>query len=268
MVKPELKTPRGLQARAANVDGVYPILLPFHLDEHRPGLDVPLRPELTLTPELPGGDTWARMTALYRPLADEVARLAAAGETPVVQSGDCTASLGIVAGLQRAGQTPAVVWFDAHGDVQTLETTTSGYLGGMPLRMIAGYRPELISTAIGLHPVPEEQLVLVDARDLDPPEQEYLDGSQIRHISADDVHPDVIPAGPIYLHLDLDVITPDDLPGQLFPAPGGPTAATVAEAVARVVSTGRVAAVGLGCTWREDAVRPAARVQAVVDALN
>jgi arginase family enzyme len=59
-------------------------------------------------------------------------------------------------------------WFDAHGDVQTLETTASGYLGGLPLRLLVGYRPELIATGLGLRPVPEHQVLLVGARDLDP----------------------------------------------------------------------------------------------------
>ena len=52
----------------------------------------------------------------------------------VVASGDCLTALGTVAGLQAAGADPAVVWFDAHGDVQTPETTSSGYLAGMSLR--------------------------------------------------------------------------------------------------------------------------------------
>ena len=83
-----------------------------------------------------------------------------------------------MAGLQRAGLDPAVVWFDGHGDVQSLETTTSGYLGGLPLRILVGYRPELIADALGLRPVPEERAVLVDARDLDPERPWQLDGDR------------------------------------------------------------------------------------------
>lgn len=165
----------------------------------------------------------------------------------------CTTSLGVVAGLQRAGLAPGVVWFDAHGDVQTLETTTSGYLGGIPLRILTGYRPELISTAIGLAPVPEERIVLVDARDLDPPEREFLAASPMRHMSTDGLTPAGLPDGPLYLHVDLDVVDPGELPGLLFPAPGGPSVGAVADALAVVMGSGRVAAVGLGCTWRPGA---------------
>lgn len=130
------------------------ILVPYHLDESLPGLDVPFDVDVTVTRELPDGDVWARMAALYDGVAGAVAGAVERGETPVVMSGDCTTSLGVLAGLRRAAVAPSIVWFDAHGDVQTLETTTSGYLGGIPLPIIAGYRPELIATgrvaAVGL----------------------------------------------------------------------------------------------------------------------
>ncbi|HMG29645.1 MAG TPA: arginase family protein [Jiangellaceae bacterium] len=106
-------------------------------------------------------------------------------------SGDCTTSIGTVAGLQRAGLDPGIVWFDPHGDVQTLETTASGYLGGMPLRVLTGYRPELIAESLGLDPIPEERVLLVDARDLDPPEVDYLAGSAICRCAIEEVSADV-----------------------------------------------------------------------------
>ena len=113
---------------------------------------------------------------MYDALADAVA----GADRPVVVSGGCNASVGVLAGLQRGGSDPAVVWFDAHGDVQTLETTASGYLGGIALRLLVGYRPELIADRLGLRPLAEDRVVLVDARDLDPPEAEYLAGAAIR----------------------------------------------------------------------------------------
>ena len=232
------------------MDAVTRILVPYHLDEYLPGLDVPLTPEATLASDLDGGDVWDRLGGLYDDVADAVADDVRAGQVPVVMSGDCTTSLGVVAGLQRAGVDPAIVWFDAHGDVQTLETTTSGYLGGIPLRILAGYRPELISARLRLRPVAEEDIALVDARDLDPPEREYLDRAAIRHVQVADLAADVLPGRPVYLHLDLDVLGSDQLPGLLFPAPGGPSFAVLRDALARLMGTGRVVAVGLGCTWR------------------
>src|SRR6516225_12376810 len=118
------------------------------------------------------------MAFLYGQVARAVAERPA-GRPPVVQSGDCTTSLGTVAGLQGAGNDPGIVWFDAHGDVQTPETTASGYLAGMSLRLLTGYRPELIASRLGLRPISEHRIVLAGARDLDPPEVTYLAGAAI-----------------------------------------------------------------------------------------
>ena len=232
------------------------ILVPYHLDEPQPDLDWPLPAETVITAAAAGdaaaaapAERWSFLGTLYDGVRDVVADRVINGSVPLVLSGDCVASLGTVAGLQRAGLDPAIVWFDAHGDVQTLETTTSGYLGGLPLRILVGYRPELISERLGLRAVPEERVVLVDARDLDPPEVEYLSLARITQATVAAVSIMELPAGPIYLHLDLDVVSPDVLPGLLFPAPGGPDLPDVFQAVRAVMSSGRVAAVGVACTW-------------------
>jgi arginase len=175
--------------------------------------------------------------------------VAGAGVCPVVMSGDCTTALGTVAGLQHAGLDVGIVWFDAHGDVQTLETTSSGYLGGLPLRLLVGYRPELIAAALQLRPVPEDQVLLVGARDLDPPEVAYLAGARIGSADVTGLDPAALPGGPLYVHLDLDVIDPAELPGLRYPAPGGPSAPQVGAALAALLATRRVAAIGIACTW-------------------
>jgi arginase len=226
------------------------IQVPYHLDEHLPDLDVPLPPDVVITPDLPAGDVWDRLSALYAPLAAAVAAEAGrGGRPPVVLSGDCTTALGTMSGLQRAGVEAGIVWFDAHGDVQTLETTTSGYLGGLPLRLLVGYRPGLIAARLGLHAVPERQVTLVGARDLDPPEVSYLAGAQIRRSEVGELAAAGLPGGPLYVHLDLDVIDPAQLPGLRFPAPSGPSPAQVATALDMLLGTGRVAAIGVACTW-------------------
>jgi arginase len=239
------------------------IMVPYHIDESRPALDVPAEPEIRVTAELPPGDPWRRMGVLYDRLAGTVesAVQVERATTPVVMSGDCTSSLGTVAGVQRAGIDPVIVWLDAHGDLNTPEGSASGYPGGMPLRLLVGHRPALVADRLGLRAVPEERVVLVGARDLDPPEEAYLAGAGIGRCAVADLDADRIPAGPIYLHVDFDVVDPGDLPGLLYPAPGGPPLAEVAAALRRVMDTGRVAAIGLGCTWHggrgaADPVRP------------
>ncbi len=220
------------------------ILVPYHLDEQQDGLEEVTQPEITVTADLPDGDFWSRLVALSRATADQVAQ----SSRPLVFSGCCLTSLGTLTGLQRAGFTPGVVWFDAHGDVHTPATSTSGYQGGMALRLLTGAYSHLAAEPLGLHAVPEERITLVDARDLDPPEEEYLRTSAIRRATVSDVAT-ALPEGDLYLHIDLDVVDPSDAPGVRFPVSDGPSITEVAKGVAAVVATGRVVGVGLCCTW-------------------
>jgi arginase len=219
--------------------------VPFHLDEPLPGFAPPVPPDEVVAPALPAGTPWERMAALYAEVADAVE----VGELQVVLSGDCTTSLAVVAGLQRGGVDPALVWFDAHGDLQTPQTSASGYLGGFPLRQLVGGADRLVPDRLGLRPLPESDVLLVDARDLDPPEAEFLATSAIRHVPVGSVV-DALPDGPVHLHLDADVVDPRDVPGLLFPAPDGPRLPDVLGAVRAVLATCPVVAVTVGCTWR------------------
>jgi arginase len=234
------------------------ILVPYHQDELLPDLADALPADwshLTVVADLPEEATgWPRLVPLYRAVADAIV---AAPASRVVVSGCCGVSLGVLTGLQRRGIDPGVVWFDAHGDVQTMETTTSGYLGGMPLRVMVGYRPELVADPIGLRAIPESHALLVGARDLDPPERDYLDNAAIGRSTVEDVDVGDLPPGPLLLHVDLDVVTPTDLPGLRFPVTGGPSAAAVVAAVRRICDTGRVAILDLACTWDPSTPDPA-----------
>ena len=225
------------------------ILVPYHIDERLDDLDVPVTPDVTVTMSAADDDPWTTMVTRCEWVAGLVASDVGRGGRPVVITGDCNTAAGTLAGLQRAGIDPAIVWFDGHGDVQTLETSTSGYLGGVSLRVLLDYRPELISRPLGLRAVPEDRVTLVDARDLDPPEEQYLSTAAIRRCAVDAVDPDALPDGPIYLHLDVDVVDPGELPGLRFPAADGPSADAVARALRAVLDTGRVVAFGLACTW-------------------
>lgn len=218
--------------------------VPFHLDEPLTPFTLPISAQ-TISPDLPDRTAWARMAVLY----DAVAEAVRNDESPVVVCGDCTAALGVLAGMQRRGLDPAVVWFDAHGDMNTPRTTPSGYLGGMPLAVALGHGDRTVPHHLNLRRILPEQVLLVDARDLDPGERDLIAATPLRHVPIGGVSTWLVPEGPVYLHLDLDVLDPDELPGLRFPAPGGPSFGTFAEAVHAVVSTGRVAAVGIACTW-------------------
>jgi arginase len=228
------------------------IVVPYHQGE-RLGDDripVPLTDEfLIVDPELPDGDVWQRLAALDDAAADQVAAAVRAGGPVTVLSGDCLVAMAVLAGAQRASVHPGIIWFDAHGDVHTLDTTSSGYLGGLSLRLVLGAHPDLLARPLGLQPVAEDRAVLVDARDLDPPEVEYLSASSVRRSAVADLNTASVPDGPLILHVDVDVTNPSGLPGLLFPAPGGPTAADVVAAVRRVLATRRVTVLDIACSW-------------------
>lgn len=224
------------------------IVVPFHQDERLPegSLPAPGEDHLVVEPVLPAGDIWERLVRLYDAVASAVSDAVASDSEPTVVSGDCLVALGVLAGVQRAGLDPSIVWFDAHGDVHTLETSTSGYLGGLSLRLALGAHRERVADPLGLRPLAEERATLVDARDLDPAEAEYLAGARLRQCGVEEVE---APAGPFVLHVDLDVIDSDELPGLRFPVPGGPSAGAVVGALRRVLDSGRVAALSIACPW-------------------
>jgi arginase len=244
------------------------LLVPYHLDEHLPPLAA-LVPDadVVMAGSMPGDTPWARYGALHHRVAGHVVELlgAGGGSRLDVVTGDCLVAAGTVAGLQNAGHDVGVVWFDAHGDVHTVESSTSGYPGGTSLRIVAGHRPPGWSAPSGLRAVDESRLVLVGARDVDPPEAEYLSGSAIRQVGVGELDADAVPGGPVLLHIDLDVVDAAALPGLRYPVTPGPSPADVVAAARRVLATGRVVALELAATWFPIADPPSGR--ALVDEL-
>ena len=115
---------------------------------------------------------------LARRLATTVRSARIAGHFPLVLSGNCNTAVGTLSGLTPARR--ATFWFDAHGDCNTPETTTSGFLDGMGLAMTMGLCwHHLGATVPGFQPVAAEATFLLGARDLDPPEAALLQGSAI-----------------------------------------------------------------------------------------
>ena len=110
---------------------------------------------------------------LNRMLAESVRFAVTNQMLPIVLAGNCNCCLGAIAGIdpERLG----IVWFDAHGDFNTPETTVSGFLDGMGLAMAAGWCwRSLLGTIPGYKPIPEANIVHVGARDLDVEEEKML----------------------------------------------------------------------------------------------
>jgi arginase len=226
--------------------------VPFHQDEHVAESSIPVRsgtPCYPVVPLLPEGDLWERLAYLYQEVAIEVEEEAKRGSAPTVLSGDCLVSLGVFTGLQRAGIDPAIVWFDAHGDVHTMESSASGYPGGMALRFLMGANYDLLGEKLGFRPLAEDRAVLVDARDVDPAEAEYLRTSEVKHCSVDTIE---LPDGPLILHIDADVIDSSEVRRLRYPVANGPSKAAVLTALREVRASGRVVATDIACPWEDD----------------
>ncbi len=227
------------------------ILTPLFLDEPDDGLESLARDDWrVVNPELAEGDTLHRIATVHQHLADEVAKVAGSGDRPVSIAGDCCTTLGVMAGLQRAGMDPTLIWIDAHGDLNTWETTPSGFLGGMPLAMMMGVGDLTVVEAIALTPVPQDRIILTDGRDLDPGEQDLIDRYQLIQLQTiTDLMQHSFPDRPVYVHFDTDVLDPVDAPSMGYPAPGGPTRSEMEQVFRHIARTTNVAAVSMS-TWR------------------
>jgi arginase len=177
---------------------------------------------------------------LNRLLAGQVSSAIRNKMFPVVLAGNCNSCLGTLAGI---GQDPlGIVWFDAHGDFNTPETTLSGFFDGMGLAVATGrcWRT-LAETIPGFRPIAEANVIHIGARDLDPEERRLLQQSEVEVILPDeegshlrktvetafDKLRDKVTG--VYLHVDIDVLdTGEALPNHLA-VPGGPSVEVVEE---------------------------------------
>jgi len=191
--------------------------------------------------ELPGTertrDSVTNLGRIARRTAAAVhAALQQRDDVVLVLEGDCTHAVGAIGGLAQTWNNPGVVWFDAHGDLHTMHTTESGFLGGMPYAVALGWDLQDWRLAAGLEPaLRPEAAVLVGGCDLDQAEIAALARFPLLHVKTDTLmQPDVArriqealrtragQAQAWYVHLDLDVGGPDVCPGGLTPAPVWP----------------------------------------------
>jgi arginase len=201
---------------------------------------------------------WHKVGVHGAHLADAVASLRQRGAFPLALLGDCNGSLGMIAGLQHAGaQRLGMVWFDAHADFNTPETTRSGMLGGMPVAVAAGLCLSRLRERAGIEtPLATQQIVLAAVRDTDPLEQELVDQYRLENVPTSDLTGDrhglhaamqrlSQECDQIYIHIDLDVLDPIDAPGMNLPVADGPTSDELAAAIDLCLSFEKSAALGI-----------------------
>jgi arginase len=148
---------------------------------------------------------------------------------PLVLGGCCCSHIGAVEGLSARHDRLGIVWFDAHGDLNTPETSPSGNEWGMPLRMI-----------IDGGAVAAQDVAVVGARNLDPPEVEYIAAVGIH----DDPDAVLDRVDCVYVAIDCDVFEPSEV-ASFMPEPGGPTLNELERVLGRIRERGTVVGVGL-----------------------
>jgi arginase len=153
-----------------------------------------------------------------------------------------------------------LVYIDAHGDFNTPETTLSGMLGGMPVAISAGLCLRNLRVTSGLEPaLPIRYIVLGAVRDTDPLEQELVDRSEVEMISVDDIrkrsekiHAQMERLSSlvdlIYIHIDMDVLDPREVPGHPLTVPDGPTSEELGSALREMFRYEKAAALGIAST--------------------
>jgi arginase len=203
------------------------------------------------------------ITNVCRDIAKRTASLVRAGQLPLVLGGDHSLAAGSVAGVATAlaerGERLGLIWLDAHGDLNTPDTTLSGNVHGMPVAHLLGHGDRgMAALAVPAPAIRPEHLVIIGARDLDQAERSNarefgvtiytmrdIDERGLRAVLRDAI--DKVSDGTAGLHvsLDLDFVDPREAPGVGTPVRGGATFREAHLAMETLWDTGRVVSVDL-----------------------
>lgn len=185
---------------------------------------------------------------LQQLIADVVRDATSRGERPIVLSGNCNSSVGTVAGI--GAQDIGIIWLDAHPDLETPETTPSGFFDGQALSTLTGrcWR-QITETVPNFAPVPPDRVIVVGAREASDAETRALESFEwIREdMMSSDAALDRMATRvrKVYLHIDLDIHGVESIRANGYASPGGPTPAQVRALVQRVADRFHIVASAL-----------------------
>jgi arginase len=168
-------------------------------------------------------------------LAEMVDKIIQSKSFPLVLGGDHSIAIGTLAGLAKHYKNLGVIWYDAHGDLNTAETSPSGNIHGMPLAASLGYGHERLTNLLGISPkIKPEHVVIIGARSLDEGERRLIkelgikvftmheiDRMGMTKVMEETVRYLKDKTDGVHLSLDLDGLDPNDAPGVGTPVPGG-----------------------------------------------
>lgn len=177
----------------------------------------------------------SEIARVNKELCDTVAAEMGKGRFPLVLGGDHSIAIGTIKGVLQRVKRLGVIWFDAHTDVNTHETTGSGNIHGMSLAAALGYgHPDLTTIGGAEAKLLPENVVIIGARSIDPGERAFLKAKGIKVFTMHDIDRfgmkqvmeetmDIVSDGTdgVHLSLDLDGMDPWDAPGVGTPVTGG-----------------------------------------------
>ena len=169
-------------------------------------------------------------------LAKKVSGFVEAGQFPLVLGGDHSIAIGTLAGLAETYKNLGVIWYDAHADINTVETSPSGNIHGMPLAVSIGLgHPQLVNLQSDGAKLKPENIVIIGARSVDPGERELIKEKGIKVFTMHEIdrygmtnvmeeaiaYLQARSVDGVHLSLDLDGLDPLYTPGVGTPVPGG-----------------------------------------------
>ena len=212
------------------------------------------------SPNPPASTEIATSFSLYRELANRARELRSQGALPIILGGNCGVTLGAVAAATSSdARDIGVLWLDAHGDFNTPESTTSGFLDGMSLAMLTGRCWTTLAASIpGFSAIPDRNVVLAGVRDLDAAEELLLEDSEVAVVRSPSIREAGVERalGPaldelrervarIHIHLDADVIDAGEARANMFAVEGGLTIGQLVEVARETASRFEIASIAV-----------------------
>jgi arginase len=207
---------------------------------------------------------WHRMALANANFADKVREGLQDGMITVGLEANCNDLLGMLSGLKYDSDGNArrvgLVFYDSHGDFNVPETTLSGMLGGMPVAIAAGHALHNLRMTTGLkEPLPMSHIMWGGVRDLDPLEGDRFREYEVRQVSVRDIREvnenfrrqfralaDEVDV--VYVHVDMDVLDPVEVPGHGLAVPDGPSSEALARAIGVMFENPKTVALGIAST--------------------
>lgn len=187
-------------------------------------------------------------------LYDLVSQVMDRGDFPLVLGGDHAIALGTINAVLDHHPDVGVLWFDAHGDINTDQTTPSGNIHGMPVASLMGLgAQDLLNIGSGQALLKKENIVYIGSRDLDPGERTMIKGQKIKTYTMHEVDYHGIKqvmeealdyllarTDKVHLSFDMDVLDPEVAPGTGTKVPGGMNYREANLAMELLAQTGRL----------------------------